>query len=66
MQKFLITLGLLLTIAGFFWSWIGAIPFGRLPGDVLIDKPNLKVYFPITTMVVVSVIVSLIIWFFRK
>ncbi|HOO90941.1 MAG TPA: DUF2905 domain-containing protein [Syntrophales bacterium] len=66
MQKFLIILGLLLIIAGLLWPWLGAIPFGRLPGDILIDKPNIKVYFPITTMLLISIVISLIVWFFRR
>ena len=66
MQKLLIILGILLIIAGLLWPWLGAIPFGRLPGDILIEKPNLKVYFPITTMVIMSIVISLIVWFFRK
>ena len=66
MQKLLIILGILFIIAGLLWPWLGAIPFGRLPGDILIEKPNLKVYFPITTMVIMSIVISLIVWFFRK
>lgn len=66
MQKFLIIAGLLFIIAGLLWPWLGAIPFGRLPGDILIGKPNIKVYFPITTMLLISIVISLIVWFFRK
>lgn len=66
MQKFLIIAGLILLIAGILWPWLSALPLGRLPGDIVINRPNLKVYFPITTMVVISVVVSLLLWLFRR
>lgn len=66
MQKILIITGLVLLIAGILWPWLGAVPLGRLPGDIMIDRPNMKVYFPITTMVVISLAVSLILWLFRR
>ena len=66
MQKTLIIIGIILVIMGFIWPWIGKIPFGRLPGDIVIDKPHMKIYFPITTMVLISIIVSIILWLFRK
>lgn len=66
MQKALVIAGLVILIAGLLWPWLGKLPLGRLPGDIVIDKPGLKVYIPITTMVLVSVVVSIIVWFFRK
>lgn len=66
MQKILIIAGLILLVTGILWPWLGALPLGRLPGDIMIDRPNMKVYFPITTMVVISLAVSLILWLFRR
>jgi len=66
MQRFLIIIGLLLLLAGIFWPWLGKLPLGRLPGDIIIDRPGLKIYIPITTMIVVSALLSLIAWLFRK
>jgi len=66
MQKILIVLGILVLAAGILWPWISKLPIGRLPGDIIIDKPGLKVYIPITTMILVSVIVSIVLWLFRK
>jgi Protein of unknown function (DUF2905) len=66
MQKILITVGVGLVIIGLLWPWFGKLPFGRLPGDILINRPNLKVFFPITTMLLVSIIVSIILWILRK
>ena len=66
MQKFLIILGIVLIIAGLFWTWLVKIPLFKLPGDFVIDKPNFKFYFPLTSMIIISVILSLILWIFRK
>lgn len=66
MQKWLITIGVAFVLVGLLWPWLGKIPFGRLPGDIVINRPNVKIYIPITTMIVISLLVSLIIKIFRK
>ena len=66
MQKFLITIGVGLVIIGLLWPWLSKLPIGRLPGDIVINRPNLKLFFPITTMVLVSIIISIILWILRK
>ncbi|MBW2101041.1 MAG: DUF2905 domain-containing protein [Deltaproteobacteria bacterium] len=66
MQKTLIIIGIVIIIIGLVWPLIGKIPLGRLPGDIIINRPNLKIYIPVTTMILISVIVSLILWIFRK
>lgn len=66
MQKFLIYLGVIIIVIGLLWPWIGKIPFGRLPGDIVINKPNMKFYFPITTMILLSIALSFLLWLFRK
>jgi hypothetical protein len=66
MQKPLIIVGITIVGIGLLWPWLGKIPFGRLPGDIIIDKPGFKFYFPITTMIIISVVISLILWFLRK
>jgi hypothetical protein len=66
MQRVLIILGLVLLLAGLLWPWLVKLPLGRLPGDIVIERPGLKVYFPITTMIVISLVVSFILWLFRK
>lgn len=65
-QKILIVIGLILLAAGLTWPWISKIPFGKLPGDVVIDKPSFKFFFPITSMIILSIIVSVIIWLIKK
>jgi hypothetical protein len=66
MQKTLIGLGIAVILVGLFWPYLARIPFGRLPGDIIIDKPQLKIYIPITTMILVSVVISIIMWILRK
>jgi hypothetical protein len=66
MQRSLLIAGALLLLTGLLWPWASKIPLGRLPGDLLIDRPGLKVYVPITTMLIVSAVVSAILWLFRR
>ncbi len=66
MQKTLLLTGLLILVAGLLWPWLDKFPFGRLPGDIVIDKPGFKMFFPITSMLLVSGLLSLILWLFRK
>ena len=66
MQRILIILGVIILIVGFLWPWIIKLPIGKLPGDIIIDKPNFKVYIPITTMIIISLLLTLIFWLFKK
>ena len=66
MQRTLIALGLLVVALGVFWPQVSKFPIGRLPGDILIDRPGLKVFIPLTTMILISFVVSLIAWLFRR
>ena len=66
MQKTLILLGIVILAVGLLWPWLGKLPIGRLPGDIIIDRPHLKVYIPITTMIVVSLVISIILWLIKK
>lgn len=67
--KWLIIGGLILILSGLAWQLFGRfIPLGRLPGDIVVDKENVKVFFPITTMIIISIVLSVlfsIIRFFR-
>jgi len=65
MQKILIFSGIALIVVGLLWPWVGKIPLGHLPGDIVIDKPGMRIYFPITSMIVVSLVLSLILRLFR-
>ena len=66
MQRLLITIGLLIALAGLLWPWITKLGLGRLPGDLRIDKPGFTLFAPFTTMLIVSVVLSLLIWLLRR
>jgi uncharacterized protein HemY len=66
MQRVLILLGLVLVAVGLGWPWLRRLPFGRLPGDIHIVKEGFSFHFPIVTCIVISVLVSLILWLFRR
>jgi uncharacterized protein HemY len=66
MQRLLLIAGALLLLAGILWPWVSGIPFGKLPGDLLIERPGFKLYVPITTMLIVSIVVSAILWLLRR
>jgi hypothetical protein len=66
MQRILITVGLLIALIGQLWPWIAKLGLGRLPGDLIIDRPGFKLFAPFTTMIVISVVLSLIIWLLRR
>ncbi len=66
MQKLLIVLGLALVAAGAAWPWLRRLPFGRLPGDIHVVREGFSFSFPIVTCLVVSAVVSLLLWFLRR
>jgi hypothetical protein len=66
MSRLLILLGTALILAGLSWQWLRRLPLFRLPGDVVIDRPGFKFFFPITTMLIVSAVISLIAWLLRR
>ncbi len=66
MSRTLITIGLLLVILGLAWPWLKQLPFGRLPGDILIERDDFRFYFPLTTSLLVSLLLSLLFLIFRR
>lgn len=66
--KTLMIVGALLFVAGVAWQfgWLQALKLGRLPGDIAIEKENMRFYFPITTGILLSVVLTLISWLFRR
>jgi hypothetical protein len=66
MQRILIILGLLIVAIGAAWPWLSKLPIGRLPGDIVVDRPGFKFFMPLTTMIIVSLVLSLIVWLLRK
>lgn len=66
MQRALILIGLAVLVAGLAWPWLSKLPLGRLPGDIVIDRPGFKFIFPLTTGILVSLVLSFLAWLFRK
>jgi len=66
MNRSLIGLGSVLILAGVLWPWIRRISLFHLPGDVVIDRPGFKFFFPVTTMLIISAALSLLAWFLRR
>jgi hypothetical protein len=66
MQKLLILLGIAAILTGLLWPWLSKFPFGRLPGDIVLERENFRLYLPITTMLLISGLLSLIFWLFRR
>jgi len=66
MQKFLIIAGAALLIIGLLWPWIGKLGLGKLPGDIAVEKEGFGFYFPVMTSIIISIILSLLFWLFRK
>jgi hypothetical protein len=65
-QRALIVIGVTLVMIGLLWPWLGRLPIGRLPGDLLVDRGNFKLYVPITSMLLVSAVISVLLWLLRK
>jgi uncharacterized membrane-anchored protein len=66
MQRLLVALGLLLVAAGVLWPWLAKLPWGRLPGDISIEREGFSVHFPLMTSLVVSVVLSLLVWWLLR
>ena len=66
MRRLLIVIGLLLLLVGLLWPWLAQGTwwkwFGLLPGDIRIEREGYSFYFPVVTMVVISVVLSAVLW----
>jgi hypothetical protein len=65
-SRFLITLGLVLLVAGLLWPWLSKLGLGRLPGDFVIERENMRIYIPIMTSLVASLFISLVLWLINR
>jgi len=66
MQRILIILGIVLLVVGLTWPWLQKLGLFRLPGDIVIERENFRFYFPITSMIILSLVFSLLLWLFRR
>lgn len=64
--RFLIVLGAVLILLGLLMPWLGKLGLGRLPGDIVIERENFSFYFPITTSILVSLLLSAIFWLLQR
>jgi hypothetical protein len=62
MARFLIIAGVILILAGVLWPFIAKLGLGRLPGDIVISRGNTTFYFPIVTSLILSLLVSAVLW----
>lgn len=66
MSRSLIILGVILIVLGLVWPWLARLGLGRLPGDIAIERDGFRFYLPITTSILVSLVLTLIFWLLRK
>lgn len=66
MQRALIIIGLAIAAVGLFWPWLSKLGLGRLPGDIRIETESGGFYFPLMTCLIISVVLSLVLWFIRR
>jgi len=64
--RLLIVLGVALVAVGFLWPYLGRLGLGRLPGDIVIERDGFSLYIPITTCLLISAVLTLGFWLFRK
>ena len=65
--KTLIYIGIVLVVLGLIVSAVGKIPWlGHLPGDIIIQRGRFTFYFPLATCILISVIITLVLYFFRR
>ena len=56
----------MLVVAGLLWPWLGKLGLGRLPGDIVVERDHFRFYLPITTSILISIVLSLILWFLNR
>jgi hypothetical protein len=67
MGKFLIIVGIFFIVAGLLITYLPKVPFlGKLPGDITVERENFKFYFPLATSIIISIILSLIVFLYNK
>jgi hypothetical protein len=66
MAKFLIIAGVVLIAVGLAWLLGERLGLGRLPGDIVIERGNTRIYFPLMTSIIISIVLSLALWLFSR
>ena len=65
-RRILIVAGITLLAVGLLWPLIARLGLGRLPGDIVVERPNFRFYFPLVTSLLVSAVLTLLFWLFRR
>jgi hypothetical protein len=65
-SRFLVTLGIILILAGIVWPFLQRIGIGRLPGDIVVEREHFRFYFPIVTSILVSIVLTVIFWLLNR
>jgi len=66
LARWLIILGVVLIVLGLLWPWLTRLGLGRLPGDIVIERDNFRLYIPITTSLLISIVLSLVLWLLNR
>ena len=66
MGRWLIILGVVLIVAGLLWPWLTRLGLGRLPGDIVIERENFRLYIPLATSLLISLALSLLLWLLNR
>lgn len=66
MSRLLIIFGLVLVAVGVLWPVIAKLGLGRLPGDLVIERENFRLYIPIATSLLISLLLSQVLWFLNR
>ncbi|MGH6915855.1 MAG: DUF2905 domain-containing protein [Geminicoccales bacterium] len=66
MARWLIILGIVLVVAGLLWPWLARLGLGRLPGDIVVERENFRFYLPITSSILISIVLSVILWLLNR
>lgn len=66
LPRTLIALGLVLVAVGLLWPVIQKLGLGRLPGDIVVEREHFRFYFPLATSILVSVVLSALLWLFLR
>lgn len=66
MNRMLVALGGVVVVVGLLWPWLGKMHLFHLPGDIVIDRPGFKFFLPLTTMLILSAVISIVAWLMRR
>ena len=66
MSRTLIIIGLAIVAVGILWPWLARVGFGRLPGDILIQRENFTIYIPVATALLFSIVLSVLLWLINR